>query len=98
MSVKQRFNQILDYFEKNATNFSKELEVSKTAITRIANGDTLPSSKVLIPLGDKFGINLNWLLLGTGDMFADKQKASNGTKKNSGADVKTLQKENKQLK
>ena len=61
MSVKQRFNQILDYFEKNATNFSKELEVSKTAITRIANGDTLPSSKVLIPLGDKFGINLNWL-------------------------------------
>lgn len=98
MSVSQRFIQILDYFDKNATNFSKELDVSKTAITRIAHGDTLPSSKVLIPLGEKFGINLNWLLLGTGEMFVDEKSASEGIKKGKVIDVKALQKENEQLK
>jgi transcriptional regulator with XRE-family HTH domain len=98
MSVDQRFKYILKHLDINATSISKELNVSKTALSRIASGDTMPSSKILIPLGEKFGINLNWFLLGTGDMFTDKQGASNGTKKNSGVDVKTLQKENKQLK
>lgn len=69
MSVKQRFKDLINYFNKNATTFANDLDVSKTAITRIINGDTLPSSKILIPLGEKLKVNLNWLLLGKGEMF-----------------------------
>lgn len=69
MPVKQRFKSLVDFFNKNATTFANDLNVSKTAITRIINGDTLPSSKILIPLGEKLKVNLNWLLLGEGEMF-----------------------------
>ncbi|BDS12362.1 helix-turn-helix domain-containing protein [Aureispira anguillae] len=70
MAVHQRFEELLNKLKTNGTKLSKELSVSQTAISRVLNGSTLPSSKILIPLVDKYPrVNLTWLLIGKGEMF-----------------------------
>lgn len=77
MSVHQRFEELLRKLKSNGTKLAKELDVSQTAISRILNGSTLPSSRVLIPLVEKYPtINLTWLLIGKGEMFVDENPVS----------------------
>lgn len=73
MSVHQRFEELLRELKSNGTKLAKELDVSQTAISRILNGSTLPSSRVLIPLLEKYPrVNLTWLLVGKGSMFVNE--------------------------
>jgi len=69
MSVHQRFKEIMFRLEENGASLGRELDVSKTAILKIANGTSLPSSKILIPLGEKLGVSADWLLFNVGTMF-----------------------------
>lgn len=54
---------------KNTNSLGKSLGVTDSAISRVLKGQTLPSSKILIPLGEKLGISIDWILFGVGDMF-----------------------------
>lgn len=77
MSVHQRFEELLRKLKSNGTKLAKELDVSQTAISRILNGSTLPSSRVLIPLVKKYPtVNLTWLLVGEGEMFISNNKVN----------------------
>lgn len=108
--MQERFREMLFLLKKNATSLAKDVNVSKTAILKIMNGETLPSSKVLIPLGEKLNININWLLFGVGEMFMDTLVADapnalgdlrTGDNQKTGevpSNIKECQKEIKQLK
>ena len=91
--MNERFSQVILFFEKNATSIAKELNVSKTAILRILSGDNLPSSKVLIPLGEKLGVSIDWLLFGEGEMLKNGKtpdiikSSSTPTKENGNAQL-----------
>ena len=75
MAIHTRFKELLDCFKVNGNQLAKELNLSQTSISRILGGDTLPSSKVLIPLAKKYPkINLTWLLIGEGEMFISSNK------------------------
>jgi hypothetical protein len=69
MPVSQRFKEVIDFYKKSAMSLSRDIEVSHTAIGDVLKGKTLPSSKILIPLGERFNVNINWLLFGVGEMF-----------------------------
>ena len=101
MSISQRFKKILYKLDKNSTELANELDVTKSTITKSIHGDTLPSSKILIPLGEKLNININWLLLGKGNMFIDGKAPSveDGTDENNNneGEMERLKRENEQL-
>jgi transcriptional regulator with XRE-family HTH domain len=77
MAIHTRFKELLDSLKVNGNQLAKELNLSQTSISRILGGNTLPSSKVLIPLAKKYPkINLTWLLIGEGEMFISNNKVN----------------------
>lgn len=71
MSTSDRFKLFLFNQEKYVKDLAKELGVAQSALNRVVRGETMPSSKILIPLA-KMGVNINWLLLGEEEMLRDK--------------------------
>lgn len=86
--MNERFNKILFILKKNPASFSREINVSRTTINKIISGENQPSSKVLIPLGEKLGVSIDWLLFGIGEMFVNP---SIGETKNISGDIGFLQ-------
>lgn len=82
MTTNQRLKELLYTLDITATELAAKLNVTKSTISSALNGNSLPSSKVLMPLGDVFNVNINWLLLGQGEMFI-KGKQSNINKTDS---------------
>lgn len=74
MSVRQRFESLLIELKINGSQLARELGISQTSVSRILNGSTLPSSKVLIPLLKAYPqLDIKWLLIGEGEMFLNSQ-------------------------
>ena len=72
MSISERLKLYLFHSKKNTTQLADELGVTQSAFNRIVKGDGLPSSKVLTPLAE-MGLNINWLLVGAGEMMQEGQ-------------------------
>ncbi|WP_052596228.1 transcriptional regulator [Aureispira sp. CCB-QB1] len=75
MTVEQRLELAIGKCSKNVSSFANEIQISHTAIGRILKKQSLPSAKILIPLGEKFGVSIDWVLFGVGEMFIDPSKA-----------------------
>lgn len=104
MPVDERIREVMFFYRKNATDLANDLGITKSTIARTLKGETLPSSKLLIPLGEKLGISIDWLLFGEGEMLREKKESTtsgeNG-KKSSKVDaerIKSLEEQNKLLK
>jgi transcriptional regulator with XRE-family HTH domain len=99
MTINQRLKDVIDALGLNATELARDLNVTKSTISNVINGNSLPSSKVLMPLGEVFNVNINWLLLGQGEMFLNGEqskinKTDFGNSRNSSCeDVTILKKE-----
>lgn len=76
-SINERFRELMFSIDKKGPDLARELDVTTSTITRTTKGDTLPSSKLLIPLGQKLGVSIDWLLFGEGDMLRDPSKSGN---------------------
>lgn len=70
-AVMQRLREVTEKLDIRPTNLGKRLNLSHTVVLRVLNGDNLPSTKMLIPLGTEFGISTDWVLFGAGEMFLD---------------------------
>lgn len=70
MSIGQRFDNLIKKMNLNITSFSKEIGLSQSSIRNIVDEVNQPSAKVLVPIVERYPyVNLNWLLVGTGEMF-----------------------------
>ncbi|WMX13208.1 MULTISPECIES: helix-turn-helix domain-containing protein [unclassified Aureispira] len=77
MAINQRFKQLLEELKVNANQLAKELNISQPTIAKTLSGATLPSSKLFVPLLEKYPtVNLNWLISGKGEMFVDENPMS----------------------
>jgi transcriptional regulator with XRE-family HTH domain len=64
--VAERFRQLRDHLNFSQRDFAREIGVSPSVISEIERGGREPSRKVFSTIHDKFGCDLNWLLLGDG--------------------------------
>lgn len=55
--------------------FSLKVSISIQGIGNYECGDRIPDATILSSCGEKFSVNLNWLLTGEGEMFTDVEKA-----------------------
>ena len=70
MSISERLKVLLFSQKKNVKQLAKEINVTQSALNKVARGEAMPSSKVLIPLAE-IGVNINWLLVGAGEMMQE---------------------------
>ena len=56
-------------------DWAKRLGVSKNTIASYERGETAPDADVLAIYRAEFGIDINWIATGEGEMFADQSKA-----------------------
>lgn len=54
-------------------NFAARLGISKGALALYERGEREPNTSILIAYYEKYGVNLNWLLTGHGEMFPQSQ-------------------------
>lgn len=57
--------------------FANSLGISKSTIAHYERGERTPDAIVLDTYRSKFGVNINWLVSGEGEMFEDTARAIN---------------------
>lgn len=75
--MKDRIQRILDYYQITASEFAKIIGVNASGISHILGGNrTHLSTDTIIKLSQKFPeINLDWLILGKGEMISNSRQA-----------------------
>jgi len=58
------------------SRFAKMLELYPSNIDAWVNQNNIPGGEHLLKFHDKLNINLNWLLIGEGEMFCKKEQPS----------------------
>ncbi|WP_242919106.1 helix-turn-helix transcriptional regulator [Pontibacter liquoris] len=66
----ERIRQVMHYKNLSSTQFADEVEVPRAVISHILSGRNKPSLDVMLKIIQTYrDIQLNWLLLGEGDML-----------------------------
>jgi transcriptional regulator with XRE-family HTH domain len=65
----ERIKQLLEKKKLTATQFSDEIGVQRSSLSHVLSGRNKPSLDFMLKVKERYPeINLNWLLLGEGDM------------------------------
>lgn len=66
--IAERFREIRAKTGLSQKDFASAINLSHTVIAEIERGNREPSRKVMVAVAKKYGISLDWLLLGIGSM------------------------------
>lgn len=69
ISVGERVKQLREHFGLKQGEFSDEIGMSQTHVSRIEKGKLEPSNSFLNALKERFGINPEWMMTGEGEML-----------------------------
>lgn len=72
MSVGERIKAVRKTLGLTQAEFAARISSTQNTITRYETGNRSPSSTVLAMIGQTYGINLEWLRTGVGEMFLPK--------------------------
>ncbi|MGM0608661.1 MAG: XRE family transcriptional regulator [Candidatus Muiribacteriota bacterium] len=79
--IKDRFKKLRKKLNISQKKLAEKINVPVTAISKYENGKIKPSSEVLKKLLKNLNVNINWILMGSGDMLLYSEDDSE-TKKN----------------
>ncbi|HJF75028.1 MAG TPA: helix-turn-helix domain-containing protein [Gallibacterium anatis] len=69
MSISNRLREVMEYKGLNIKAFAKLLDVPYRTLQNYLLNERVPSVEVLIKISQSMNIDLNWLMLGVGEMF-----------------------------
>ena len=73
--INERINKLRSINSLNQKEFSEKLGISRSHLSEIESGKSLPSEMLLRLLCLTFNVNPNWLLTGEGEMFKAEPEA-----------------------
>ena len=73
--VGKRLKEIRAILESSQTHMARTLGIAQSTLSQIESEHSQPSFDVLSRLAARYAINLNWLILGDGDMFIRQPEA-----------------------
>lgn len=73
-NIGNRIKNIRKILNKSQGELAQECGLTKQAISNIENSKSLPSIALLSKLLFDYGININYIIGGTGETFIDKEK------------------------
>ena len=68
MTISQRLREVRTKLGMNQEVFGNELNTNQAGITDIERGKKMPSIEVMEIIHNKFRVDLNWFVVGTGSM------------------------------
>ncbi|UNF45560.1 helix-turn-helix domain-containing protein [Bartonella krasnovii] len=71
----ERLTEVRKFVGLSRNIFSGKIGISIQGLGNYERGDRIPDAIILSSYGKKFGVNLNWLVTGHGEMFSDRAKA-----------------------
>ena len=74
--VGKRLKEIRSTLDSSQTHMAKTLGIAQSTLSQIESEHSQPSFDVLNRLAARYAVNLNWLVLGTGDMFIESTTPS----------------------
>lgn len=77
MCISERLKLVLDAKNMTVTEFSNVTGISYRSAMNYLNEGREPSSDVLIKIHNGLDIDINWLLVGNGNMFCHREKEHN---------------------
>lgn len=77
----KRLINLRNLLNKTQVEFATDLGVTQSALSQIENGNRKISTDKLVRITEKYGINANWLLNGSGTVFHPRKAAAKATKK-----------------
>lgn len=75
--INQRIAELRNSLSLSQSEFARRLEMTAPAINRIESGATKPSTRTINTISKTFGVSLNWLLKGTGEMMLPESEQKN---------------------
>ena len=78
----ERIKQLLEKKKLTATQFSEEIGVQRSSLSHVLSGRNKPSLDFMLKVKERYPeLNLNWLLLGEGNMTENTQSKNNFAEK-----------------
>jgi transcriptional regulator with XRE-family HTH domain len=82
-----RITQLMEEKKLSATQFSDEIGIQRSSLSHVLSGRNKPSLDFMLKIKNRFPeIDLEWLLLGTGQMFSERESEYGSNKKNNVAE------------
>jgi len=72
--IADRFRELRAKTGLSQKDFASSIDLSHTVIAEIERGGREPSRKVMVAVARKYGVSLDWLLLGVGSMEGAQPK------------------------
>lgn len=79
--MKERINQLVINEGLTASQFAEKVGISPASLSHILNGRNEPTLKVLMKIHEVYGIRLEWLIYGSGEML-EKENADEFSENN----------------
>ncbi|WP_265822572.1 helix-turn-helix domain-containing protein [Geovibrio ferrireducens] len=70
MSHGERIKNIRKILKLNQKDFSDKIGINQSTLSQYESGTINPSKAVLISISNSFGVSIEWLLTGEGEMLA----------------------------
>ena len=71
MTQGERVREIRKNLKLTLEEFGKNLNVQRSAISKIENGDRILTDRMIRDICREYHVNYDWLVYGDGDMFED---------------------------
>lgn len=75
-SICQRITELREFLGLNQSNFAIAINIKRPTLAGYEKGDSLPSTEFLMKIRELYNANVDWLLMGTGDMFLSQHDRS----------------------
>lgn len=67
--MKERICELRNHFKLSQTAFGARIGLKKSTISRIESGEHAPTEQTIISICREFGVSMDWLRNGEGEMF-----------------------------
>lgn len=78
-SVNKRIKLLINTLNMSQTQFSKTTDINAVSLSRIINGEHDPSPKTISKITSSYGVNVEWLVNGKGEMFVNGKPELKGS-------------------
>ena len=78
--INSRISAVIHASGLTKTAFAGRLNISQSHISKITNGDSIPSNRTIVDICREFGVSEHWLRTGEGEMFVRLSREEEITK------------------
>lgn len=69
MNISDRLNQLIELKKLNIKDFAEQCDIPYRSMYNYVRGERKPNLEALSKISQRFNVDLNWLIMGNGEVF-----------------------------